>query len=60
MSINSKLPVEMNMSIASVNEAIEYWLQNVVFKEDVKIEKVEFLQHPDYMFRITLDRKDEE
>ncbi len=39
---DTKVPIEMHITIASAEEAIEYWLSNVVFKDSVKIEKVSF------------------
>jgi hypothetical protein len=53
--INNRLPVKMNITIASANEAIEYWLTHAVLKSHVKVEKVTFTE-ADH-FTIELDRE---
>jgi hypothetical protein len=40
--VGSKTPIEIGMSIASINEAVRYWLSNVVFRDDVIIENISF------------------
>lgn len=55
-TINTRLPVKMELTIASANEAIEYWLTHVVLKERAKISKVEFMSSDNY-FVIEFNRK---
>lgn len=53
--INNRLPVKMEFSIASITEGIEYWLKNVVLKEDLVVDKVIFDAH-EKSFIVTLAR----
>ena len=47
-------PTQMTMTIASIQEALEFWLKEKVLREAVKIEKVSFSDHSH--FTITLTR----
>ena len=42
--VSTKIPTKLSITIASANEAIRYWLQEVVLQSDVRIEKVTFTQ----------------
>ena len=53
--INNRLPTQMNITIASATAAIEYWLQNVVLRSEVKVSKVSFTQNTH--FTIEFDRE---
>jgi len=52
---NTRLPVELTLTIASAQDAIEYWLTHVVLKEEVAIEKVDFDTHEN-LFSVKLKR----
>lgn len=52
--VDNKYPLNINITIASAQEAMEYWLSNVVFRDDVRIKKVCF-SHDEH-FVITLNR----
>lgn len=45
----------MNMSIASIQEAVRYWLSTQVFTADVKIKSINF--NHDTHFTIEFDRQ---
>lgn len=55
MSDAIKTPVEITICIASAHEAIEYWLNNQVFKDEVNIESVQYLGHEN-CFKIKFNR----
>ena len=38
--INNRLPIKMEFTIASITEGIEYWLNNVILKENIIVDKV--------------------
>ena len=48
----------ITLTIAEANEAVEYWLSNVVFRSDVKIKQIDFSEHEH--FRIKLQRNTEQ
>jgi len=52
---NNKLPVRINITIASAIDAMEYWLSKVVFQEDIKIKSISFSEEDH--FTIDIDRR---
>ena len=46
-------PVEMTLTIGQIEEAVEYWLTNVVLKPSVTVKDVTFAQHPQALFKVT-------
>ena len=53
--INNRLPVQMEFSIASITEGIEYWLNNVVLKGTIVVNDVKWNPRED-KFIVTLAR----
>ena len=51
----SSIPTELEISIAGAEEALRYWLSNVVLRNEVRIESVQFSQK-DNGFKIRLER----
>lgn len=54
-NLNNRLPVKMEFTIASITEGIEYWLNTVVLKENIVVDKVTWDNH-DNTFSVTLSR----
>ena len=40
--MKTTIPTELHMSISSITDAVNYWLNNVVFKENIEIENIRF------------------
>lgn len=40
--MKTTIPTELHMSISSITDAVNYWLNNVVFKENIEIEHIRF------------------
>ena len=40
--MKTTIPTELHMSISSITDAVNYWLNNVVFKENIEIEHIIF------------------
>jgi len=40
--INNRLPVRIEFTIASITEGIEYWLSNIILKENIVVDKIIF------------------
>lgn len=53
--IDNKIPTTMSITIATAQDAIEYWLQHVLFKPDVKVSRVGFSDR-DNVFNIEFYR----
>ncbi len=53
--INNDIPTEMTMTVASARKAIEYYLNNVIMRSEVKIKNVTFTREDH--FKITFDRE---
>jgi len=51
----SRIPTEVRISIADAEEALRYWLSNVVLRNEVEIETLEFSQRGN-VFKIKLGR----
>ncbi len=49
-----RTPIKMNITIASATEAVEYWLNNVVLQQEVKIKQVNFSEEDH--FTVIFDR----
>ena len=45
-------PTHMNMTIASMQEAVEYWLSEKVFRENIEIESVSFNEKDHFTIKI--------
>lgn len=54
MPVNPRVPLELHLSIASVNAAIEYWLSHVVLQDTVRVTDVRFSEKEH--FTILFDR----
>lgn len=54
-NLNNRLPVKMEFTIASITEGIEYWLNTVVLKENIVVDKVTW-DDRDNTFSVTLSR----
>lgn len=39
-NINNRLPVRMEFTIGSITDGIEYWLTNVVLKENIVVDDI--------------------
>ncbi len=55
-SINNRQPTKMEFTIASITEGIEYWLYEVVLKENVVVSKI-LWDSMNNTFLITIDKK---
>ena len=53
--IDNNVPTTMNITIASANDAIAYWLSNAILQSDVKIKEISFTEKDH--FKITFDRE---
>jgi len=53
--INNRLPVKMEFTIASITEGIEYWLNKVVLKENIVVDKI-IWDAQEKTFLVTLSR----
>ena len=58
--IDYKTPIKMNISIASAQEAIEYWLKHEIFKNNVNIESVTFTQDEHFIIKFDKNRKEDQ
>ncbi len=42
---------ELHMSISSITDAVNYWLNNVVFKENIEIEHIIFTKEEHFIIK---------
>ena len=56
---DDKPTTTITLTIAEANEAIEYWLSNVVFRDDVKIKQIDFSEQGAH-FKINFQRNTEQ
>lgn len=56
--MNTKTPVEMTMTTPSINDAIMYWLNTVILKENVEVNSIVFNKQTEN-FTIKFNRKED-
>ena len=49
--MKTTIPTELHMSISSITDAVNYWLNNVVFKENIEIEHIIFTKEEHFIIR---------
>lgn len=49
--MKTTIPTELHMSISSITDAVNYWLNNVVFKENIEIENIRFTREEHFIIK---------
>ena len=52
VAVFTKQPTVMNMTIASMQEAIEFWLKEKVFRDSIEIEGITFSEKDHFTIKL--------
>ena len=55
--IDNNIPTRINMTIASAERAIEFWLNNMIFRHEVSVSKISFTEKDHFTIEFIRDPK---